>query len=118
MIAALRREEVKLELQGGLGSKRRTENDSPDLRKLYRSQTKARTLRNNKNANSCLFGFFKERDKWRNRLFFSVYLFLRERESTSGAGVQRRKQRVQSRLHTDSSEPCVGLKLTNWEIMT
>lgn len=69
MIAALRREEVKLELQGGLGSKRRGENDAPDLRKLYRSQTKARTLSNNKSSNSCFFFKKRERQMEKQTLF-------------------------------------------------
>ena len=36
----------------------------------------------------------------------------------SGGGVERKGQRIRSRLCADSSEPDVGLELTNCEIMT
>ena len=42
----------------------------------------------------------------------------REREHKWRRGRQRGGQRIQSRLCADSSEPDVGLKLTNREIMT
>lgn len=45
VVAALRREEVKLGNWGVSGKKRQVEENVPDLRKVYRSQTKARTLR-------------------------------------------------------------------------
>ena len=52
---------------------------------------------------------------------FNVYLFLKERECTrtggGGAGGGG-KQRIQSGLCADSSEPDVGLELMNREIMT
>ena len=35
-----------------------------------------------------------------------------------GAGAERGRQRIRSRLHAVSAEPSVGLKLTNCEIMT
>ena len=50
-------------------------------------------------------------------IFFNVYLFLRER-AWAGEGQRKRGQRIQSRLCADSSEPNVGLELTNCEIMT
>ena len=34
-----------------------------------------------------------------------------------GGAERERRQRIRSRLSTDSSEPNVGLKLTNFEIM-
>ena len=50
-----------------------------------------------------------------------IYLFWerereRERENRGGAG--REGERIPSRLHTVSTEPNVGLELTNCEIMT
>ena len=53
-------------------------------------------------------------------LFFNVYLFLRERESTHelGRDRERGRERMPSRFHAISTEPDVGLELTNWEIMT
>ena len=59
----------------------------------------------------------KEAPGWLNWLsiwlffFFNVYLFLRDRESTSRGEAQRGGQRIQSRL------PNMGLKFTNHEIM-
>ena len=49
--------------------------------------------------------------------FFNVYLFLRESESKHGRGRERGRERIPSRLCTVSSEPDVGLKLINYEIM-
>ena len=43
---------------------------------------------------------------------------MRERESTSRGGAERRRDRIPSRLRTISTEPDVGLELTNCEIMT
>ena len=42
----------------------------------------------------------------------------RERERVSRGGAERGRERIQSRLHAVSSEPNVGLDLTNCEIMT
>ena len=57
--------------------------------------------------------------------FFFLSLFIywerereRERESASRRGAERRRDRIPSRLHTVSTEPNVGLELTNCEIMT
>ena len=50
-------------------------------------------------------------------IFFNVYLFFkRDREQEMGR--ERRGQRIQSRLCTDSIEPDVGPEFTNCEIMT
>ena len=35
-----------------------------------------------------------------------------------GRGRERRREKISSRLHAASTEPDVGLKLTNHEIMT
>ena len=54
---------------------------------------------------------------------FFKYLFIFEREGerestrTSGEG-QRERERILSRLHAVSTEPDLGLELTNCEIMT
>ena len=42
----------------------------------------------------------------------------RERASISRGGAERRRDRIPSRLCTTSTEPNVGLELTNREIMT
>ena len=42
----------------------------------------------------------------------------RERESKWGRGREKGRERIPSRLHTVSTEPNVGLQLTNSEIMT
>ena len=42
----------------------------------------------------------------------------RDRETTSGAGAERGRERIPGRLHTVSAEPDAGLKLINHEIMT
>ena len=48
-----------------------------------------------------------------------MYLFiLREREREQGRGRERRRERIPRRLHTVSTEPDVGLKPPNREIMT
>ena len=49
-----------------------------------------------------------------------MFLFEREREHAheQGRGRQSGEQRIRSRLCTDSSEPDVGLKLMNHEIVT
>ena len=53
--------------------------------------------------------------------FFNVYLFLRERESTSGGGAEIEgdiESETGSRLRAVSTEPDVRLELTNHEIVT
>ena len=50
--------------------------------------------------------------------FFNVYLFLGGGAQAHGGGAERRGQRIQSGLHTDSSKPDAGLELKNHEIMT
>ena len=69
-----------------------------------------------------LFDFGNSAPSFVSFLFFLkfIYLFLREREreSTSGGGTERRRDRITSRLHTISAEPDVGLELTNSEIVT
>ena len=57
------------------------------------------------------------------KIFFSVYLFLRERErqTVSRGGAEREgdtESEAGSRLWPVSTEPDAGLKLTNWEITT
>ena len=51
-----------------------------------------------------------------------MYYFEREREreraSTSGVGAEREGETIPSRFHAVSTEPYVGLELTNCEIMT
>ena len=42
----------------------------------------------------------------------------REREHEWGKGAERERQRIPSRLRAVSTEPDVGLELTNGEIMT
>ena len=56
-------------------------------------------------------------------IFFNVYLFLRERgsEQANGEGTEREgdpESEAGSRLWAVSTEPDVGLELTNCEIMT
>ena len=48
--------------------------------------------------------------------YFLKCLFLREREYEQGRG--REGQMIRNRLHIDSCEPLVGLKLTNCKVMT
>ena len=57
----------------------------------------------------CFFFFFKK-----------VYLFLlRDKQSTAGKSQrERERERIPSRLRGVSTEPKVGLDLTNYEIMT
>ena len=50
--------------------------------------------------------------------FFNVHLFLRERESTQVRKGQRERENIPSRLYAVSTEPDLGLELTNHEIMT
>ena len=52
--------------------------------------------------------------------FKFIYLFLRETEGVSRGGVEREGERENPKkvLHCQCSEPDVGLKLTNREIMT
>ena len=51
--------------------------------------------------------------------FFKVHLFvLRESKNKQGRSRERRRQKIWSRLCTDSREPYVGPKLMNHEIMT
>ena len=47
-----------------------------------------------------------------------ICLFLRARESKQGRGRKRGRERIPSRLRSVSTEPDVGLELTNLEIMT
>ena len=54
-------------------------------------------------------------------VFFNVYLFLRERQSTSRGGAEREgdtESEAGSRLRAVSTEPDTGLEPTNHEIMT
>ena len=54
-------------------------------------------------------------------LFFSVYLFLRERQSVSGVGAEREgdtESEAGSRPQAISIEPEAGLELTDHEVMT
>ena len=44
--------------------------------------------------------------------------FEREGESTCWKGKERRRERIPSRFHTDSTESNAGLNFTNQEIMT
>lgn len=50
-------------------------------------------------------------------VFFFMFLFGFETESTSWGGVERKGDRNQSGLHTDSGDPIAGLKPTSDEIM-
>ena len=54
--------------------------------------------------------------------FFTFYLFLIERQSTSGGRAERDNRDTESeagsRLQAVSTEPDAGLELTNREIMT
>ena len=50
-------------------------------------------------------------------LFFKVYLFERDRDSTSGEGSEREGERIPSRLCTASAEPVWGSNSPNPEIM-
>ena len=56
------------------------------------------------------------------KTFFNVYFFIlreRERESENRGGTKKRgRQRILSRFHTVSTEPNVGLKIINHELMT
>ena len=57
--------------------------------------------------------------KWNIVFFFwSLFIYLWEREHKQRRGRERGRQKIPSRLHTVSSEPNVGLELTNREIMT
>ena len=47
-----------------------------------------------------------------------MFIFERERERMQAGEGQREEDRIRSRLCADSSEPNVGLELTNQEIMT
>ena len=54
-------------------------------------------------------------------LIFKVHLFFareRERASTSGGGAERERETIPSRLYAVSTEPDVGLKPRNCEILT
>ena len=50
--------------------------------------------------------------------FFKNVYFWREREHKPWRGRERGRERIPSRLHAVSTEPSMGLKLTNCEIMT
>ena len=55
------------------------------------------------------------------KLFFNVYLFLRERQSVSWGGAEREgdtESEAGSRIQAVSTEPDVGLELSNCEIIT
>ena len=55
------------------------------------------------------------------KIFFSVYLFLRERKNMSRGGGEREgdtESEAGSRLQAVSTEPDAGLELTSYEIMT
>ena len=56
------------------------------------------------------------------KIFFDVYLFLREERERDrvpgGRGRVRGRQRLRSRLHAVSTEPDAGLELMDHEIMT
>ena len=60
--------------------------------------------------------------KLKGHLFFLyVYLFMRDRDSMSGGGVEREgdtESKGGSRLRAVNTEPDVGLELTNREIVT
>ena len=55
-----------------------------------------------------------------NKLFFNDYLFFteREREKVSRGRAERVGDRILSGIFPESTEPDVGLKLTNHEIMS
>ena len=50
--------------------------------------------------------------------FFKFIYFERKRAHKQGRGRERRRERISSRLHAVSTEPDMGLNLTNLEIMT
>ena len=55
------------------------------------------------------------------KIFFNVYLFLRERQSVSGGGAEREgdpESEAGSRLRAVSAEPDVGRELMSCEIVT
>ena len=56
------------------------------------------------------------------KIFFNVYLFLRQRETEHewGRGRERGRHRIRSRLQAPAvnTEPDAGFELTNREIMT
>ena len=49
---------------------------------------------------------------------FVLFCFERKREREREQGTGRERERIPSRLHTVSTEPDVGLELTNLETMT
>ena len=54
-------------------------------------------------------------------IFFNIYLLLRQRQSMTGGGSKREgdtESETGSRLQAVSTEPDVGLELTDREIMT
>ena len=59
-------------------------------------------------------------DLYTLKKIFNVYLLLRERQGASRGGAERGRPRIWSRLRfwAVSTEPDVGLELTNREIMT
>ena len=62
----------------------------------------------------------KKWDHHSKKIFFNVYLFLREGQSTSGGGAERegdRESKAGSRLWAVSTEPNTGLEPINCEIM-
>ena len=54
------------------------------------------------------------------KIFFNIYSFLRDTDSMSRGGGRERETESEagSRLWAVSTEPSVGLKLTNHEVMT
>ena len=53
-----------------------------------------------------------------NFLLMFYFIFERERQCEWGRGRERGRQRIQSRPCTDSRESNMGLKLTNFEMVT
>ena len=60
----------------------------------------------------------QDKERRENKTFFFLSLFYLETERRGRAEGEREKERIPSRLHAVSAETDVGLKLTNWEIMT
>ena len=52
--------------------------------------------------------------------FFKIFIYFERKieHQQAGGGAERGRQRIPSRLHAVSTEPSVGLELTNLEIMT
>ena len=73
---------------------------------------------------SLLTGDSLKLGKFLLKMFFNVYLFLRQRETEHEwrrgreRERERERERIPSKLHTTSVEPDVGLEPKNREIMT